>query len=181
MQCEHAPRKQKFVLNCFILIFALLPWSGTKLTISPCSTCIYLFANGQLLQYDLLKRLPFLHPVAFAPLFKKKNQTKLFPVYMWACFYFVPLIYLSVLAPNHTFWVTELCNKSWNQAVLPFQLCSCFFFFFFWSFCLCRAASEAHGSSQARGPIGAVAATAVWNLSRVCDLHHSSQQHGMLN
>ena len=32
------------------------------------------------------------------------------------------------------------------------------FFFFFWSFCLSRAAPAAYGGSQARGPIGAVAA-----------------------
>ena len=44
----------------------------------------------------------------------------------------------------------------------------------------------AYGSSQARGPIGAVAATyttatAMWDLSRICDLHGSSRQCWTLN
>ena len=43
--------------------------------------------------------------------------------------------------------------------------------FFFFFFLLFRAAPEAYGSSQARGLIGAIAA----------GLHHSSQQHGILN
>ena len=37
----------------------------------------------------------------------------------------------------------------------------------------------AYGGSQARGPIGAVATTyaiATWDLSRICDLHHSLQR-----
>ena len=58
-------------------------------------------------------------------------------------------------------------------------------------FCLFRAAPAAHGSSQARGLTGAVAAgvhqqpyttaTAMQDLSRVCDPHHSSRQHRILN
>ena len=51
-------------------------------------------------------------------------------------------------------------------------------------FCLFRAAPTAHGGSQARGPIGATAASLchshqIWattDLSCVCDLHHSSRQ-----
>jgi len=44
----------------------------------------------------------------------------------------------------------------------------------------------AYGGSQARGLMGAVApayarATAMWDPSRVCDLHHSSWQHQILN
>ena len=57
-----------------------------------------------------------------------------------------------------------------------------FFFFFVFS----RATLEAYGGSQARGPIAAVAAclhpaTATSDPSRVCDLHHSSQQCQILN
>ena len=52
-------------------------------------------------------------------------------------------------------------------------------------FLLLRAAHMAYGSSQARGQIEAIAAghatdtataTAVLDLSHVCDLHHSSWQ-----
>ena len=48
---------------------------------------------------------------------------------------------------------------------------SLFFFFFFFFFLLFRAALRAHGSSQARGQIRAVAA----------GLHHSSQQCWILS
>ena len=48
------------------------------------------------------------------------------------------------------------------------------------------AAPAAYGGSQARGRIGAVAtglprAIATQDPSRVCDLHHSSQQRQILN
>ena len=59
-------------------------------------------------------------------------------------------------------------------------------FFFFFVFCLFRASPVAHGGSQARGLIRAVAAslpraTATPDLSCVCDLHHSSWQCWILN
>ena len=49
-----------------------------------------------------------------------------------------------------------------------------------------RAAPEAYGGSQARGPIGAAAeayttATATWGPSHICDLCPSSQQHQIFN
>ena len=48
-------------------------------------------------------------------------------------------------------------------------------------FCLfLGGAPKAYGSSQARGRIKATA-TATWNLSRVCNLHHSSRQCWILN
>ena len=43
-----------------------------------------------------------------------------------------------------------------------------FYFILFWSYCLFRATSAAYGGSQARGPIGAVAA----------ELHHSHSNVG---
>ena len=54
------------------------------------------------------------------------------------------------------------------------------------SFCLFRATPVAYGGSQARGPIGAVAAglhhcKAMPDPSLVCDLHHSSQRCRILN
>ena len=54
-------------------------------------------------------------------------------------------------------------------------------------FGLFRAARTAYGSSQASGPIGGAAtqadttATATPDLSCVCDLHHSSRRHWILN
>ena len=48
--------------------------------------------------------------------------------------------------------------------------------FCFVLFCLIfRATPMAYGGSQARGPIGS-AATAASDLSRICNLHHSSRQ-----
>ena len=63
-----------------------------------------------------------------------------------------------------------------------------FYLFIFWLL-LFRATPEAYGSSQARGPIGATAASlrhshgiqAMQYTSRVCDLHHGSRQHRILN
>ena len=57
---------------------------------------------------------------------------------------------------------------------------------FFFFFCLFSAAPMACGGSQARGPIGAVApayttATAIWGVSCICSLHHSSWQRQILN
>ena len=56
-----------------------------------------------------------------------------------------------------------------------------FFFFFFF---LCRGTPTAYGGSQATGQIGAAAhttATEMQDPSHVCNLHHSSQQHLILN
>ena len=47
------------------------------------------------------------------------------------------------------------------------------FIFIYLSFCLFRAAPTAYGGSQARGPM--------LDLSLVCDLHHKSGQHQILN
>ena len=55
-----------------------------------------------------------------------------------------------------------------------------YLFFFFFFFFLSRAALMAYGTSQARGQIGAVAA-ATPDLSHICDPHHSSWQHLILN
>ena len=59
-------------------------------------------------------------------------------------------------------------------------------FFFFLSFVFFRAASGKYGGSQARGLIEATAAGlhhshTTPDLSRVCDLHHSSWQRQVLN
>ena len=55
-----------------------------------------------------------------------------------------------------------------------------FFFCLFCLFAFSVAAPMAYEGSQARGLIGAVA-TATWDLSRVCDVHHSSRQCRILN
>ena len=59
-----------------------------------------------------------------------------------------------------------------------------FFCIFVVVVCIFRAAPEAHGGSQARGPIRAivaVTATATWDLMGDCDLYHSSPQHWIHN
>ena len=55
--------------------------------------------------------------------------------------------------------------------------------FFFFFFCLFRTTSTAFGSSQDRGRIGTATATATatQDLSHVCDVYPSSQQHQILN
>ena len=63
---------------------------------------------------------------------------------------------------------------------------SAFRFFFLFFFFLFRAAMAAYGSSQVRVELelqlqAYTTATETQDLSRVCDLHHSSQQHQPLN
>ena len=66
-------------------------------------------------------------------------------------------------------------------SLIPINLVTLFFF------CIFRATSTAHGSSQARCQIRVIAAgpdptaTATWDPSHVCDLHHGSWQHRILN
>ena len=64
------------------------------------------------------------------------------------------------------------------------------FYFYFkktFFFCLFRAAPMAHGSSHAAGWIGAAAAGLYHSHTKtrsepcICDLHHSSRQHHILN
>ena len=50
-------------------------------------------------------------------------------------------------------------SEAKDQTTYLWTLCWVLFFFFFLSFCLFRAALEAYGGSQARGLIGAVAAS----------------------
>ena len=63
-------------------------------------------------------------------------------------------------------------NPFLNRKEIPF-VCVCLF----------RATPMAYGSSQARGPIRAAAATAtaMQDPSRICNLHLSSQQCRFLN
>ena len=65
---------------------------------------------------------------------------------------------------------------------------SLFFILFFGLFSISWATPGAYGGSQARGRIRAVATSlcqshsnAGWDLSHICDLHHSSQQRRILN
>ena len=85
-----------------------------------------------------------------------------------------------------------LCFRWWWHRCLMYNFYQCVYyisctfseFLFFFSFL--GPHLEGYGSSQARGRIGATAvayarATATWDPSCVCDLHHSSEQHWILN
>ena len=71
--------------------------------------------------------------------------------------------------------------------ISPWILChgstAFLFYFYLLFFYLGGAAPTAYGDSQAGGLIGATAAivTAMLNPSCICDLHHSSRQHRILN
>ena len=76
--------------------------------------------------------------------------------------------------PNDNQWARPFIGKSSYKQEQNSQ--SAFFFFFF--FGLFRAILTAYANSQARGGIRAVAtclaiATAMWDPSRIFDLHHS--------
>ena len=52
---------------------------------------------------------------------------------------------------------------------------------FFCLFAISWAVPMAYGGSQARGQIGAIAATATQDLGHICDLHHSSRERRILD
>ena len=96
----------------------------------------------------------------------------------FTCYTSLPVLDIASLFPFH---VTH--TNRW--AVLSH--CGVFLFFFF-VFCLFRAAPAAHGGSQARvlsnwscccWPTPQPPATP--DPSQICDLHHSSRQHWILN
>ena len=80
--------------------------------------------------------------------------------------------------PRHQYHFTHKCFSMNN-----------FYLFIYYYYCLFAFLGPlpmAHGSSQARGSVGAIApayttATATRDLRHVCDLHHSSQQRQILN
>ena len=77
---------------------------------------------------------------------------------------------------------TTLLHPLTSKNPIPMSLCFVLLSFFF-SF---RATPKAYGGSQARGQIGSVAAglhtaTATWDLSCICNVHHSSGQCWILN
>ena len=76
----------------------------------------------------------------------------------------------------YTLFIVKVCSE--ERTGSNFLSLSLFFFF--------RAAPAAHGGSQARGPIRAIAAaytiaTAMQDPSHVCNLHHCSGQCQILN
>ena len=80
----------------------------------------------------------------------------------------------KISLPCGIIWILSSCawlislNLSLSRFIHAVAYCRIFFFFFFFSFCLLRATPVAYGSSQARGGIGAVAAS----------LHHSHSNAG---
>ena len=86
-------------------------------------------------------------------------------------------------------WVLLSCRMKWGQF---HELISVVWFYFLFILFVCfvfsRAKLVAHGGSQARGRIELqlpaytrATATATWDPSRVCDLHHSLRQCRILN
>ena len=78
-----------------------------------------------------------------------------------------------------------LCH--WSVSILlPILCCFAGFYLFIYLFMLFRALPMAYGSSQAGGQIRAAAASLYHSQSnmgssRICNLHHSTQQHQILN
>ena len=69
------------------------------------------------------------------------------------------------------------CETTYVHFINP-KILWIYFFFFFCLFAISWAALAAYEGSQARGGIRA---TATQDLSPICSLHHSSQQHQILN
>ena len=88
------------------------------------------------------------------------------------------------LPPGHPPYFTDLPKDFFLKGLaLPFLSqyslrlnsfahdCLLFIFYFILFFCFFKPTLSAYGGSQARGRIRA---TATWDLSHVCDLHHSA-------
>ena len=93
---------------------------------------------------------------------------------------FLSLHHFSLLSFPLDFPLSSLCSP---ESLLPHSQHLSFFFFFFVFF---RATPMAYGISQARGQIRAAAAGLHQShsgarSSRICNLHHSSRQHQILN
>ena len=104
------------------------------------------------------------------------------------------LFYFSFVLPSYVegflpFWRFQFfCQCSVDVLCKLFSTCRCVFLFvcLFLSFVSLGLYPLAYGGSQARGLIRATAAayaraTAMPDLSHVCDLHHSSQQCQIIN
>ena len=85
-----------------------------------------------------------------------------------------------------TYWVTWRLSSFSSSFTCKVKLFEIFLVSFSFSFFFSSAAPAAYGSSQSRGLIGVVAtglhhSHSNWDLSRICDLHHSSRQCWILN
>ena len=81
---------------------------------------------------------------------------------------------------------SQFSSKTFNIAKNKMQQNFNFFFFFFWSFCLLRPhlwhmEVPGVGVQLELQPLAYTRAIATRDPSRVCDLHHSSRQHRILN
>ena len=82
-----------------------------------------------------------------------------------------------------TLWKYMQHSSSQNQRLVTIYL----FLFFFFTFIVFRASCAAYGSSQARGQIGAIAASPHHSHSKtsypshICNLHYSSQKCRIFN
>ena len=87
--------------------------------------------------------------------------------------HYTPLVWRNIFTIKRFFFLSSSL-----QVLLSLSLSPSFFFFFFF-----RATPMAHGSSQAKGQIGAqpLAYAATRDLSCICDLHHSTWQYQILN
>ena len=94
----------------------------------------------------------------------------------------ISFVHSSVFGHLDCFHLLVIMNTNVEHLCRSFHIIF-FFFLVFWSFCLFRATLKAHGGSQARDPIGAFAATATAmpDLTHICDPHHSPWQCQILN
>ena len=111
------------------------------------------------------------------------SQQALFSLYPQEFFFNFSSILIDcqgLLTSLTIFVLSSFYRLAYNNDIDTFQAYGYSFFFFFF-FGLFRAAPAAYGGSHARGQIRAIAtglrhstATAVSDLSCICDLHHSS-------
>ena len=99
----------------------------------------------------------------------------------YTCFWITGLINPQYYIQNYFQFISDFSKKDVGTLVAFYLI---YLFIYFWFF---RAAPVTYVSSQARGWNRAAAAglrttaTAKPHLSLVCDLHHSSRQHWILN
>ena len=93
------------------------------------------------------------------------------------------------LSPSICLWPSSLlvvsCDAEKFLILVWFRLTTFFFLFFsFWSFLglyLWHMEVPSLGVQSELQPLAYVRATVMWDPSHICNLHHSSQQHQILN
>ena len=101
-------------------------------------------------------------------------------------FKMMQILHSSLILSNTQQLLFQALDWPWENSQLTISKLTLIFILFIYIFFLGLHLRHMEVRPQAKGWIGAAAevcttATPTWDLSRICDLHHSSRQHWILN